>query len=57
MAMVEAMAKITEDTGNNDLVQQARTDAEAFGWLYSNGNNASDLNHYIEVEVYGMPVE
>jgi len=34
MAMVEAMAKITEDTGNNDLVQQARTDAEALGRLY-----------------------
>jgi len=25
--------------------------------LYSNGNNANDLNHYIEVEVYGKPVE
>ncbi len=25
--------------------------------LYSNGNNANDLNHYIEVEVYGIPVE
>jgi hypothetical protein len=25
--------------------------------LYSNGNNGSDLNHYIEVEVYGKPVE
>jgi hypothetical protein len=25
--------------------------------LYSNGNNFNDLNHYIEVEVYGRPVE
>ena len=25
--------------------------------LYSNGNNANDLNHYIEVEVYGKPVQ
>jgi hypothetical protein len=23
--------------------------------LYSNGNTADDLNHYIEVEVYGLP--
>lgn len=25
--------------------------------LYSNGNSTDDLNHYIEVEVYGRPVE
>jgi hypothetical protein len=25
--------------------------------LYSNGNTGNDLNHYIEVEVYGRPVE
>jgi hypothetical protein len=25
--------------------------------LYSNGNNANDLNHYIEVEVYGKAVQ
>jgi hypothetical protein len=25
--------------------------------LYSNGNNNNDLNHYIEVEVYGKPDE
>ncbi len=25
--------------------------------LYSNGNTANDLNHYIEVEVYGIPVK
>ena len=24
--------------------------------LYSNGNTSTDLNHYIEVEVYGKPV-
>lgn len=25
--------------------------------LWSNGNNENDLNHYIEVEVYGKPVQ
>lgn len=25
--------------------------------LYSNGNTSNDLNHYIEVEVYGRPIE
>ncbi|MCL5269115.1 MAG: hypothetical protein M1457_00830, partial [bacterium] len=25
--------------------------------LYSNGNTANDLNHYIEVEIYGKPVQ
>ena len=25
--------------------------------LYSNGNNANDLNHYIEVSVYGKPAQ
>jgi hypothetical protein len=25
--------------------------------LYSNGNNSNDLNHYIEVEVFGKPAE
>ena len=25
--------------------------------LYSNGNNRNDLNHYIEVEVFGKPAE
>jgi len=25
--------------------------------LYSNGNTANDLNHYVEVEVFGRPVE
>ncbi|MCH8125340.1 hypothetical protein IIC38_05195 [candidate division KSB1 bacterium] len=25
--------------------------------LYSNGSNANDMNHYIEVEVYGMPAK
>lgn len=25
--------------------------------LYSNGNNTNDLNHYVEVEVYGKPVQ
>jgi len=25
--------------------------------LYSNGNNSNDLNHWIEVEIYGKPVK
>lgn len=25
--------------------------------LYSNGNTANDMNHYVEVEVYGVPVK
>ena len=25
--------------------------------LYSNGNTSDELNHYVEVEVYGQPVE
>ena len=25
--------------------------------LYSNGNTSNDLNHYIEVEVHGIPVK
>ena len=25
--------------------------------LYSNGNNIDDLNHYIEVEIYGKAVQ
>jgi hypothetical protein len=25
--------------------------------LYSNGNSTNELNHYVEVEVYGKPVE
>ncbi|MFC1492934.1 hypothetical protein ACFL6O_03170 [candidate division KSB1 bacterium] len=25
--------------------------------LYSNGNTTNDLNHYIEVEIYGVPVK
>jgi hypothetical protein len=25
--------------------------------LYSSGNNADDLNHYIEVEVFGKPAK
>jgi hypothetical protein len=25
--------------------------------LYSNGNTVNDLNHYVEVEVYGTPVK
>jgi hypothetical protein len=25
--------------------------------LYSNGNTANDMNHYVEVEIYGIPAK
>ena len=25
--------------------------------LWSNGNTSNDMNHYVEVEVYGLPVK
>ena len=25
--------------------------------LYSNGNTANEMNHYIEVEVFGLPAQ
>jgi hypothetical protein len=25
--------------------------------MFSNGNTVNDLNHYVEVEVYGTPVK
>lgn len=39
-----------------DLVSQGNIKAR-YVRLYSNGNTSNDLNHYIEVEVYGKPVE
>jgi hypothetical protein len=38
-----------------DLVSQGNPKAR-YVRLYSNGNTSNDLNHYIEVEVYGKPV-
>lgn len=39
-----------------DLVSQGSPRAR-YVRLYSNGNTANDLNHYIEVEVFGKPVQ
>ncbi|HOV76462.1 MAG TPA: hypothetical protein PLS24_00420 [Sedimentisphaerales bacterium] len=39
-----------------DLLSQGSPKAR-YVRLYSNGNTSNDLNHYIEVEVYGKPVE
>jgi hypothetical protein len=25
--------------------------------LYSNGNNADEMNHYVEIEVFGRPAK
>lgn len=38
-----------------DLISQGSPKAR-YVRLYSNGNTSNDLNHYIEVEVYGKPV-
>jgi hypothetical protein len=38
-----------------DLLSQGSPKAR-YVRLYSNGNTSNDLNHYIEVEVYGKPV-
>lgn len=33
----------------------AKGDTSRYVRLYSNGNSSNDLNHYVEVEVYGKP--
>ena len=38
------------------LVDAKKTKAQ-YVRLYSNGNTSNDMNHYIEVEVYGTPAE
>ncbi|MEO0796716.1 MAG: hypothetical protein AAFX93_16230 [Verrucomicrobiota bacterium] len=42
------------DTRYGKLVDAKGTEAQ-YVRLYSNGNTANDMNHYIEVEVYGVP--
>ena len=42
------------ETSEGKLVD-ARGSRARFVRLYSNGNNANDLNHYVEVEVFGRP--
>ena len=44
------------DTNKGKLID-ARGVRARYIRLYSNGNNFNDLNHYIEVEVYGKPAE
>ncbi len=39
-----------------DLISQGSPKAR-YVRFYSNGNTSNDLNHYIEVEVYGKPVQ
>jgi len=39
-----------------DLLSQGSPKAR-YVRLYSNGNTSNDLNHYIEIDVYGKPVE
>jgi hypothetical protein len=39
-----------------DLLSQGSPKARYIR-LYSNGNTSNDLNHYIEIDVYGKPVE
>lgn len=43
------------ETAEGKLIDAKGVQAR-FVRLYSNGNNANDLNHYIEVEVYGKPM-
>ena len=44
------------ETAEGRLVD-AKGNPGRFVRLYSNGNTSNDLNHYIEVAVYGRPVE
>lgn len=44
------------ETNEGKLIDAKGTRAR-YVRLYSNGNSSDDLNHYIEVEVYGRPVE
>lgn len=44
------------ETRFGKLIDAEGTDAQ-YVRLYSNGNTSNDMNHYIEVEVYGIPAE
>ena len=44
------------ETHKGELID-AKSVTARYVRLYSNGNSANDLNHYIEVEVYGVPVK
>jgi hypothetical protein len=42
---------------NQGEVIDGKGEKAGFVRLYSNGNTASDMNHYVEVEVYGIPAK
>jgi len=44
------------ETNKGELIDAKGVKAR-FVRLYSNGNNNNEMNHYIEVEVYGKPAE
>lgn len=44
------------ETNDGRLVDAKGVEAR-YVRLYSNGNTSNDMNHYIEVEVYGLPAE
>jgi len=44
------------ETSEGRLVD-AKGGIARFVRLYSNGNNANNLNHYVEIEVFGRPVK
>jgi len=44
------------ETAEGKLVD-AKGGVARFVRLYSRGNNANELNHYVEVEVYGLPAK
>jgi hypothetical protein len=44
------------ETNEGRLIDAEGTKAR-YVRLYSNGNSSDDLNHYIEVEVYGRPAQ
>lgn len=44
------------ETNKGELID-AKSAKARYVRLYSNGNSADDMNHYIEVEVYGKPAK
>lgn len=44
------------ETSEGKLIDAKGTEAR-YVRFYSKGNNANDLNHYIDVEVYGLPAK
>ncbi len=44
------------ETNHGRIIEAERT-VGRYVRLYSNGNTANDMNHYVEVEVHGIPAE